>query len=81
MPTARTSTALAGLLLSLLITAALSWYFESLVFLFVLPFLPLLGWRKTADDEPARRTCPACGFSTRDPDHRYCPRDGTELQD
>lgn len=85
----RTVTALAGLAASLLISAAAWVYLDTLlVFLFV-PLVPLLlrGRGLGEGPEPGggrehrrSRRCPACGFETRDPDHDYCPRDGTRLE-
>jgi hypothetical protein len=84
----RTVTAVAGLLVSLLISAAVYWYTNSLlVFLFV-PFVPFLfrgasgAGGAGGETEPSpERECPRCGFRTRDPSHGYCPRDGTRLED
>jgi len=73
----RTATAVAGLLVSLLVSAAAWYYFDTLFAFLLLPFLPLL-WRPERDT-PAVRECPTCGFSTRDPEFDYCPRDGTPL--
>ncbi|SDZ92007.1 hypothetical protein SAMN04488065_1222 [Haloplanus vescus] len=73
----RTLTAVAGLAASLLVSAAAWYYFDTLLFLLVLPFVPLL-WRRSAST-PSVRRCPACGFSSRDPSVEYCPRDGTPL--
>ena len=81
----RTVTAVAGLLVSLLLSAAVYWYTNSLlVFLFV-PFVPFLFRGASGaggETEPSpERECPRCGFRTRDPSHEYCPRDGTRLED
>jgi hypothetical protein len=74
---ARTATALAGLLGSLLVSALLWWYFETLlVFLFV-PFVPFLLRSRR---ERRVRECPTCGFRTTEDTYQYCPRDGTELE-
>ncbi len=90
----RTTTALAGLAASLAVSVALWWYFDALfVFLFV-PFVPFLlrGWdgddsrgdeRRHGDgrarDRPPVRTCPECGFRTREESFEFCPRDGRRL--
>jgi hypothetical protein len=73
----RTATAVAGLVVSLVVSVAAWYYFDTLVAFLLLPFVPLL-WRR-GDDAPPVRECPACGFSTRDPGFDYCPRDGTPL--
>lgn len=76
----RTLTAAVGIAVSLLLTAAAWYYFDSLlVFLFV-PFVPLLFRRFGRDDRPPERECPECGFTTRDPAFEHCPRDGTRLE-
>ncbi|MFB6081860.1 MAG: hypothetical protein ABEJ67_03465 [Halanaeroarchaeum sp.] len=77
----RTATALLGLLASLALSALLWRAFGTpLVFLFI-PFVPFLFRR--GDDRSTGRTdksCPDCGFATRDPDVEYCPYDGTRLR-
>jgi len=73
----RTATAVAGLVVSLLVSAAAWYYFDTLFAFLLLPFVPLL-WRRGRDTPPVRE-CPACGFSTRDPGFDYCPRDRTPL--
>jgi hypothetical protein len=78
MVTRRTLTLLGGLGLSLLISIGLTIIFDAPVFLLVLPFIPLLGWGRR--ERRPRRTCPTCGFESRDPAVAYCPRDGTELE-
>lgn len=77
----RTATAVVGLLVSLLVSAVLWWRFNTIaVFLFV-PFVPFLFGRSgRKSSEPPVRTCPVCGFQTRDPAYDYCPRDGTALE-
>ncbi|WP_227353913.1 hypothetical protein [Haladaptatus salinisoli] len=72
----RTATALAGLALSIVLTVVLWQYFGTpFVFVF-LPFLPILFGRSR---RPESRTCPECGFRTRNPEFTHCPRDGTPL--
>jgi len=73
----RTATAVAGLVVSLLVSVAAWYYFDTLFAFLLLPFVPLL-WRREGDASPVWE-CPACGFSTRDPGFDYCPRDGTPL--
>lgn len=72
----------AAILASILLSAALTfvgWVLFDIpffaLFLF-LPFLPILFYRPRA--EPLR-ACPGCGWSTREPDLHYCPRDGQRL--
>ena len=81
-------TATAGLVVSLLLSAAAWYYFETfLLFLFV-PFVPFLLRGRTdsgaanGDDSTVRsvRRCPACGFRTANSDFEYCPRDGSRLE-
>lgn len=82
----RTLTAAAGVAVSLILSAVLWYAFGTAVFFLFVPFVPFL-FRGTAapgsggsrDPEEAVRTCPACGFRTRDPAHEFCPRDGTRL--
>ena len=109
MAGSRTITALAGLIVGLTISLALTYYLGNVFVLFLfVPFIPFLfQWRRrtgsdgrtddtghpngeqwasdTANRRESRkrhglRTCPRCGFQTRDREHRYCPRDGTRLE-
>jgi hypothetical protein len=67
---------LAFLVLSLALTVAF-WPHGAFLF-FVFPFvLPWAGGRR----EPAPRACPRCGWRTRDPEARFCPRDAEPLPD
>jgi hypothetical protein len=76
-----TTTALAGLVGSLLLSAVLWWYFQSFVFFLFLPFVPFLFRRSSGErSEPTVSECPQCGFRTRDESFEYCPRDGTRLE-
>ena len=70
----RTVTALAGLLVSLAVSVAAYVFFEAVFLFFLVPFVPLLA----RSARPPVRTCPECGFRSRQYD--YCPRDGTELE-
>ncbi|MFB6102140.1 MAG: hypothetical protein ABEJ73_06195 [Haloplanus sp.] len=75
----RTATAVAGLVVSLLVSIAAWYFFDTLIAFLLLPFVPVLFRR--GDDERPVRECPACGFRTRDPGFDYCPHDGTALDD
>lgn len=77
-------TALAGILASLAITAAIYLYTGSLLVFLVVPFVPFVLSRSRqgpADDRPPAKACPECGFRTRDPGFEYCPRDGRRLRE
>jgi len=75
----RTATALAGLLVSLALSALLWKVFGTpLVFLFV-PVLPFVFGRERNRDHPPVRTCPDCGFESHDPNVEFCPYDGARL--
>jgi hypothetical protein len=65
MVSARSATALVGLVASLAVSLAL-W------------FVPFLFRR---EDRPPVRECPVCGFRTRDEGYEYCPRDGHRLEE
>jgi hypothetical protein len=83
MVSSRTATAVAGLLGSLALTAALWWYFDSLFVFLFLPFIPFLFRGRDSDGDsgrPPARECPVCGFRTRNDDFDYCPRDGHRLE-
>lgn len=75
----RTATALAGLAGSLLVSALAWYYFDSLLLFLFVPFVPFLFRRSGGNERPPTRTCPECGFRTRNPEYTHCPRDGTEL--
>ena len=83
MVSSRNATALVGVLLSLAVSVALWFYFETLLFFLFVPFVPFL-LRSSGGDESARRAevaeCPVCDYRTAAPDHDYCPRDGTRLE-
>lgn len=83
MPGSRTLTALAGLAVSLLVSAALWWYFDTLAVFLFLPFVPFLfrgfGGEGT-ETRPPGRECPQCGFRTTAEEYDYCPRDGARLE-
>ncbi|SEW27211.1 hypothetical protein [Natrinema salifodinae] len=85
----RTATALVGLAASLLVSAVLWWQFETLAFFLFVPFVPFLfrgsggekGRSQRDQQEAAVRTCPSCGFQTRNQAYDYCPRDGRRLEE
>lgn len=79
----RTATAVAGVVLSLLASAAVWWVFDVLFVFFLVPFVPFLFSRGWGDETPERtvRECPACDFRTVNPEFDYCPRDGTPLEE
>jgi hypothetical protein len=71
-------------LLSLAVSAALWYYFDSLLFFLFVPFVPFLlrGSKGGGEDRsgPEVAECPTCGYRTADPEHDYCPRDGRRLE-
>ncbi|MFB6125280.1 MAG: hypothetical protein ABEJ59_04915 [Halanaeroarchaeum sp.] len=74
----RIASAAVGVLASLALSALLWKAFGTpFVFLFV-PIVPFLFGRSA--NRPPARTCPECGFETRDSDVAYCPYDGTPLE-
>ncbi len=79
MVSSRTLTALAGLVVSLLVSVVLWWQFDTLAFFLFVPFVPFL-FRGQGGGVESVRTCPTCGFRTADDDYDYCPRDGTRLE-
>ncbi|MFB6108708.1 MAG: hypothetical protein ABEJ82_07690 [Haloplanus sp.] len=74
----RTATAAVGLLVSLALSLLVWRYFHTLFVFLFLPFVPVLLGRGRSS--PPVRECPACGFTTRDSEFDYCPRDGTALE-
>lgn len=81
---ARTPTAVVVGLASLAVSAAVWYYTGVAVLLLVVPFVPLLvRWAggDGTDEPPPVRSCPVCGFRSRDPSVAFCPRDGTELEE
>ena len=76
----RLLTGLVGLLLSVAISVAAWVYFDTLLLFLFLPLVPFLFRRRGGDAPSEARTCPVCGFETRDPAFEYCPRDGTRLE-
>ena len=85
MVSARTVTALAGLTVGLLVSAAAWYVFETFLLFLFLPFVPFLLGRGRADrsasDARSIRRCPRCEFRTVEPEYEYCPRDGARLRE
>ena len=79
MVSSRTATAVAGLVGSVLLSAVLWWYFDTLAVFLFLPFVPFL-LRRSEPEQPAVRSCPSCGFRTQDQSFDYCPHDGSRLE-
>ncbi|WP_324663811.1 hypothetical protein [Haloarcula sediminis] len=78
----RTLTAAAGLLVSLLLSAALWLYFDTLLVFLFLPFVPFLFRGFGGNDGPTiRQECPHCGFQATSEAYDYCPRDGSRLEE
>lgn len=78
---AGTATAVVGIVGSLLVSAALWWYFGTAVFFLFVPFVPFLFRRiDRGGVEEDVRECPVCGFRTTNDSYEYCPRDGTRLE-
>lgn len=76
----RTATAIVGLLFSLVVSVAAWMLFDTLLLFLLVPFVPFLFRRRTAENEVAIRECPVCGFKTRTQSYEYCPHDGAELE-
>lgn len=74
----RALTGLLGLLLGLAVSVAAWIYFDTLLLFLFLPLVPFLWRRREAP--PETRSCPVCGFDTREQSFDYCPRDGTRLE-
>ncbi|WP_254272232.1 hypothetical protein [Haloarcula marina] len=80
MAGSRTLTALVGLAVSVAITVALWWYFDTLLVFLFLPFVPILFRGFGGDDSPVAQECPHCGFQSTVEAYDYCPRDGSRLE-
>lgn len=79
MVSSRVATAVAGIIVSLLVSVLAWWYFNTLLLFLFVPFVPFL-FHRTMDKPPVTR-CPDCGFETQNPDYSHCPRDGTRLRE
>lgn len=77
----RTFSALVGLLLGLLLSVVAWVYFDTLALFLFLPLVPFLfRFPGDSSDDASVRSCPVCGFRTRDPSYEHCPRDGHRLE-
>ena len=77
----RHATAAVGFVGSLLVSAVLWWYFETLLVFLLVPFVPIL-FRRFGDDRPeVVQECPHCGFQGTSDAYDYCPRDGSRLEE
>lgn len=85
MAGSRALTALAGLLVSLAVSALIYLQTGSLLLFLFVPFVPFLFSsslrRDDDDDRPPVKACPQCEFRTREPGFDYCPRDGRRLRE
>jgi len=87
MVSSRSLTAVAGLVASLLISVVLWWYTGALFLFLFVPFVPFLfrgfagGGQSSEREPPEQLRCPECGFSTRNQEYEYCPRDGQPLEE
>lgn len=81
MVSSRLATALVGLVLSIVVSAVLAWYFNVFFLFLFLPLVPFLFRQGKGGGEPDVFSCPRCGFRTRNPDYVYCPRDGVRLEE
>ncbi|WP_262180779.1 hypothetical protein [Haloarcula laminariae] len=77
----RTLTAAVGLLVSLLLSAALWVYFDTLLVFLFLPFVPFLFRGFGGDGPTIVQECPHCGFQATSEAYDYCPRDGSRLEE
>lgn len=77
----RTVTALVFLVASLGASIVLWWYFDTLLFFLLVPFVPILfrGLGSDGTSEPQVKSCPQCGFQSINEEYEYCPRDGRRL--
>jgi len=83
----RTATAAVGLLLSLVVSVAAWYFFDTLLLFLFLPFVPILfrgrgssSGRGSKGRVPVKES-PRCGFRTRNPEFSHCPRDGIRLEE
>jgi hypothetical protein len=76
MVSSRTATAVVGLVASLAVSVLLWYYFNTVLFFLVVPFVP---FRFRNGEQPPVKECPVCDFRTRSEEYDYCPRDGHKL--
>ncbi len=83
MVSSRTITALVGLAIGLAVSVGAWVYFDTVLLLLFLPFVPFLFADRSVGERtaPDYRSCPRCGFRTTDSTFEYCPRDGTRLRE
>lgn len=87
MQGSRTLTALAGITGSIAVSVVVYVYTGSLLLFFFIPFIPFLflnrGGEETDSDRrrPPVRECSRCGFTIKNPEFEYCPRDGSRLSE
>lgn len=85
MARSRTFTAIAGLVLGLVVSVAAWIVLETLLLFLFLPFVPVvMGWGRgdeTDSDTESVKQCPSCSFRSTDPTFDYCPRDGRRLRE
>ena len=77
---ARALTAVVGFVASIALSVVLWVAFDFPFFFLFVPFVPFLFRRGGERDEPPVRACPDCGFTSRDPEVQFCPRDGSRLE-
>ena len=75
----RTLTALIGFIASIGLSVLLYIYTGSVLFFLFLPFIPFLFVSRDSEDAYTTRECSRCGFTTRQSEFEYCPRDGSRL--
>lgn len=78
----RTVTAIAGIVLSLLVSFLVYHYTNSLLLFLFVPFVPFLFRRGSTEsrEQPPVKECPRCDFHTTGREYEYCPRDGSRLE-
>ena len=79
----RTLTALVGFIASIGLSVLLYIYTGSMLFFLFLPFIPFFFVNRNREDahtaKSTTKECSRCGFTTRQPEFEYCPRDGSRL--
>lgn len=83
----RSLTAIVGLVVGLLISAAAWVYYDTLLLFVLLPFVPFLfrsrgsGTEPNEEPPPNAKTCPVCDFATVNPEYSHCPKHGRRLEE